>query len=160
MLPKSWTSPERLADRGRDRALLRRVRKPLHLDWYKAEDPTTHGKAKSEVRLLIARFGHRSIDTLRRMEMESYKTDRLTKDTVAPETVCQEVRRLQAASRHGVKWNELDFSPLAETQAPRGVRSVAVRFIECGDPGPIRTGDLPLRRGTLYPAELRGHWQP
>ena len=25
-----------------------------------------------------------------------------------------------------------------------------------GDPGPIRTGDLPLRRGTLYPAELRG----
>lgn len=28
-----------------------------------------------------------------------------------------------------------------------------------GDPGPIRTGDLPLRRGTLYPAELRGHWQ-
>lgn len=26
-----------------------------------------------------------------------------------------------------------------------------------GDPGPIRTGDLPLRRGTLYPAELRGH---
>ena len=25
-----------------------------------------------------------------------------------------------------------------------------------GDPGPIRTGDLPLRRGMLYPAELRG----
>lgn len=31
--------------------------------------------------------------------------------------------------------------------------------IDYGDPGPIRTGDLPLRRGTLYPAELRGHWQ-
>lgn len=56
MLPKSWTSPERLADHGRDRALLRHVPKPLHLDWYKAEHPTTHGTAKSEVRLLIARF--------------------------------------------------------------------------------------------------------
>src|SRR5690606_36832450 len=26
-----------------------------------------------------------------------------------------------------------------------------------GAPGAIRTHDLPLRRGTLYPAELRGH---
>ncbi|WP_258179505.1 MULTISPECIES: hypothetical protein [Stenotrophomonas] len=41
------------------------------LEWYKAEHPTTHGKAKSEVRLFIARFGHRPIDTLRPMEMES-----------------------------------------------------------------------------------------
>lgn len=101
-----------------------------YLDWYKAEHPTTHGKAKSEVRLFIARFGHRPIDTLRPMEMESYKTDRLTKDKVAPETVGKEVRRLQAAFRRGVKWKELDFNPLEETQAPRGVRSVAVRFYD------------------------------
>lgn len=88
-----------------------------YLDWYKVEDPTTHGKAKSEVRLFIARLGHRPIDTLRPMEMESYKTDRLTKDKVAPETVGKEVRRLQAAFRRGVKWKELDFNPLEETQA-------------------------------------------
>ena len=28
----------------------------------------------------------------------------------------------------------------------------------CGDPGAIRTRDLPLRRRPLYPAELRGQW--
>ncbi|WP_243897984.1 hypothetical protein [Stenotrophomonas maltophilia] len=39
-----------------------------YLEWYKAEHPTTHGKAKSEVRLSMARFGHRPIDTLRPME--------------------------------------------------------------------------------------------
>lgn len=36
--------------------------------------------------------------------------------------------------------------------------TVFAKLVDCGDPGPIRTGDLPLRRGTLYPAELRGHW--
>lgn len=99
-----------------------------YLDWYKAEHPTTHGKAKSEVRLFLSRFGHRPIDSLRPMEMELYKTDRLTVDKVAPETVGKEIRRLQAAFRRGVKWKELDFNPLEEVTAPRGVRSVAVRF--------------------------------
>ena len=33
---------------------------------------------------------------------------------------------------------------------------MAMKRVLRGDPGPIRTGDLPLRRGTLYPAELRG----
>lgn len=101
-----------------------------YLEWYKAEHPTTHGKAKSEVRLFMARFGHRPIDTLRPMEMESYKTDHLTKDRVSPETVGKEVRRLQAAFRRGVQWKELDFNPREETRAPRGVRSVAVRFYD------------------------------
>jgi hypothetical protein len=32
---------------------------------------------------------------------------------------------------------------------------MAIKSEKHGDPGPIRTGDLPLRRGTLYPAELR-----
>lgn len=62
--------------------------------------------------------------------MESYKTDRLTTDKVSPETVGKEVRRLQAAFRRGVQWKELDFNPLEETRAPRGVRSVAVRFYD------------------------------
>ena len=30
-----------------------------------------------------------------------------------------------------------------------------IKTIIYGPPSPIRTGDLPLRRGTLYPAELR-----
>lgn len=45
----------------------------------------------------------------------------------------------------------------------RGARRSASRssllishFCSSGDPGTIRTCDLPLRRGTLYPAELRG----
>ncbi|WP_414539284.1 hypothetical protein [Stenotrophomonas forensis] len=33
-----------------------------YLKWYKAEHPTTRGKAKSEVRLSMARFGHRPIE--------------------------------------------------------------------------------------------------
>ncbi|HGM5875900.1 TPA: hypothetical protein ACKP4S_000360 [Stenotrophomonas maltophilia] len=99
-----------------------------YLDWYKAEHPTTPGKAKSEVPLFIACFGHRPIDTMRPMEMESYKTDRPTKSKVVPETVGKEVRGLQAALRRGVRWMELDFNPLEKTQSPRGVRGVAVRF--------------------------------
>lgn len=99
-----------------------------YLDWYKAEHPTTHGKARSEVKRFVARFGHRPIDTLRPVEMESYKTDRLMLDKAARETVGKEMRRLQAAFRRGVKWKELDLNPLEDVQAPRGVRSVAVRF--------------------------------
>lgn len=100
----------------------------FYLDWYKAEHPTTHGKARSEVKKFIARFGHRAIDFLRPIEMEGYKTDLLTVDKVAPETMGKEMRRLQAAVRRGVKWKELDVNPLEEVTAPRGVRSVAVRF--------------------------------
>jgi integrase len=99
-----------------------------YVDWYRAEHPTTHSKARSEVKKFIARFGHRPIDSLRPVEMEGYKTDRLTVDKAAPETVGKEMRRLQAAFRRGVKWKELDVNPLEDVTAPRGVRSVAVRF--------------------------------
>ena len=98
------------------------------LDWYKAEHPTTHGKAKSELRIILDSMGHRPIDTLRPIELEAYKTQRLVKDKMAPETVGKEVRRLQAALRCGVQWKELDANPFEGIQAPRGVRSVAVRF--------------------------------
>lgn len=101
-----------------------------YLDWYAAEHPTTAGKARSEVKRFIAKFGHRPIDTLRPMEMEGYKRDRLIGDKAAPETVGKEIRRLQAAFRRGVKWKELDFNPLENVKAPRGVRSVAVRFYD------------------------------
>ncbi|WP_241235844.1 tyrosine-type recombinase/integrase [Xanthomonas arboricola] len=78
----------------------------------------------------VAKFGHRPIDTLRPMEMEGYKRDRLISDKAAPETVGKEIRRLQAAFRRGVKWKELDVNPLEGVKAPRGVRSVAVRFYD------------------------------
>ncbi|CAD7380681.1 tyrosine-type recombinase/integrase [Xanthomonas arboricola pv. juglandis] len=101
-----------------------------YLDWYAAEHPTTAGKARSEVKRFVAKFGHRPIDTLRPMEMEGYKRDRLISDKAAPETVGKEIRRLQAAFRRGVKWKELDVNPLEGVKAPRGVRSVAVRFYD------------------------------
>lgn len=98
------------------------------LDWYKAEHPTTHNKAKSELRIFLLTLGHRQIDTLRPIELEAYKTQRLVTDRMAPETVGKEVRRLQAALRCGVQWKELDANPFDGIQAPRGVRSVAVKF--------------------------------
>ncbi|APO93723.1 hypothetical protein OR60_21890 [Xanthomonas vesicatoria] len=81
-----------------------------YLDWYAAEHPTTAGKARSEVKRFIAKFGHRPIDTLRPVEMEGYKRDRLLTDKAAPETVGKEIRRLQAAFRRGMEWKELDVS--------------------------------------------------
>ena len=110
------------------RALLLRDFLNVWLDWYKAEHPTTHGKAKSELRIILDSLGHRPIDTLRPIELEAYKTQRLVKDKMAPETVGKEVRRLQAALRCGVQWKELDANPFEGIHAPRGVRSVAVRF--------------------------------
>jgi integrase len=99
-----------------------------YLDWYEAEHPTTITKARSEMKRFLGRFGHRPIDTLRPTEIEGYKSDRLRNDKAAPETVGKELRRLKAAFARGVTWGELDMNPLIAVKAPRGVRSVAVRF--------------------------------
>lgn len=104
-----------------------------YLDWYAGEHPTTVGKAKSEVKRFILRFGHRPIDTVRPTEVEGYKADRLKKDRAAPETVGKEIRRLKAAFNRGVEWGELDVNPLEKVKAPRGVRSVAVKFYDGDD---------------------------
>lgn len=104
-----------------------------YLDWYESEHPTTAGKARSEMKRFIAKFGHRPIDTLRPTEMEGFKRDRLKIDRLAPETVGKEIRRVKAAFRRGVEWKEIDVNPLENVKAPRGVRSVAVRFYEAGD---------------------------
>lgn len=98
------------------------------IDGYKAEHPTTHKKAKSELRIIIAKLGHRPIDTLRPIELEAYRTQRRVIDKIAPETVGKQVRRLQAALRCGVQWKELDANPFEGIQAAGGVRSVAVTF--------------------------------
>lgn len=103
-----------------------------YLEWYlgryEAEHPTTITKARSELRIIIAKLGHRPIDALRPIEQEAYKTQRLVTDKMAPETVRKEVCRLQAALRCGVQWKELDANPFEGIKAPRGVRSVAVKF--------------------------------
>lgn len=105
-----------------------RVYLEWYLDWYAAEHPTTAGKAKSEVKRFIKRFGHRPIDTLRPIEVEAYKRDRLTTDKAAPETVGKEIRRLKAAFARGVEWKEIDVNPLESVKAPRGVKDAAVKF--------------------------------
>jgi integrase len=104
-----------------------------YLDWYEAEHPTTGAKARSEVKRFMARFGHRPIDTIKPTEIEGFKADRLRLDKAAPETVGKELRRLKAAFNRGVEWKELDVNPLEAVKAPRGVRSVAVRFYSSAD---------------------------
>ncbi|MHC9013980.1 tyrosine-type recombinase/integrase [Stenotrophomonas bentonitica] len=101
-----------------------------YLDWYEAEHPTTITKARSEVKRFIKLFGHRPIDSIRAVEVEQYKRARLLDDKAAKETVGKEIRRLKAAFNRGVEWKELDVNPLASVKAPRGVRSVAVKFYD------------------------------
>jgi len=130
-----------------------------YLDWYESEHPTTAGKARSEVKRFIAKFGHRPIDTLRPTEMEGYKRDRLKVDRAAPETVGKEMRRLKAAFRRGVEWEEIDMNPLEKVKAPRGVRSVAVRFYEAGDMAKLYAANparAPLWAFTAHTGVRRG----
>ena len=101
-----------------------------YLDWYEAEHPTTISKARSEVKRFIERFGDRPIDSIRVVEVEQYKRSRLLDDKAAKETVGKEIRRLKAAFNRGLGWKELDVNPLATVKAPRGVRSVAVKFYD------------------------------
>lgn len=101
-----------------------------YLDWYAAEHPTTITKARSEMKRFIERFGHRPIDSIRAVEVEQYKRSRLLDDKAAKETVGKEIRRLKAAFNRGMEWKELDVNPMAAIRAPRGVRSVAVKFYD------------------------------
>ncbi len=104
-----------------------------YLDWYETDHPTTSGRARSECKKFIERFGHRPIDTIRPLEIEQYKADRMKLDGVAQETIGKEIRRLSAAFKRGVAWKEIDVNPLQDVQAPRGVRSVAVPFYAKAD---------------------------
>lgn len=103
------------------------------LDNYAITHPTTVSKYKSETKRFIAKFGHRPIDSLRREEINQYKKDRLTEDKAALETVGKEIRRLKAAFRRGITEKLIDVNPMEGIKAPKGVRSVAVRFYEKGD---------------------------
>lgn len=116
----------------------------FYLDWYGAEHPTTAGRAQSEAKPFLATFGHRPVDTIRAAEVEVWKANRLK--THAPETVGKELRRLKAAFRRGVTWGELDVNPLDGVVAPRGARSVAVRFYTVKQVGELSQ----TRRGPLW----------
>lgn len=115
-----------------------------YLDWYKAEHPTTHRKAVSEVKAFCRSFGHRHIDSLRAAEVEHWKAQRL--QTHAKETVGKELRRLSAAFSKGVKWGELDANPLENVSAPRGARDVGVKFYTAEQVGMLSSA----RYGALW----------
>lgn len=116
----------------------------FYADWYKAEHPTTARTFGYEIRSVLARFGHRPIDQIRPAEIEVWKAERL-KDR-APETVGKELRRFKAALAKGIKWGEIDANPFASVTAPRGVRSVAVRFYTVAEVGRLAE----TRRGALW----------
>ena len=113
-------------------------------DWYKAEHPTTHRRLLSEVKPFLRAFGHRPIDTIRPAEVEAWKAEQLK--TRAPETVGKELRRFKAAFKRGMDWGELDCNPVATVKAPRGARSVAVRFYTVAQVGMLAK----TRRGPLW----------
>lgn len=99
------------------------------MESYAITHPTTVSKYKSEVKRFIAKFGHRPIDTVKPAEVKLYLNDRLKDDKAAPETVGKEIRRLKAAFRRGMG-DLIDFNPMEGVKAPKGVRSVAVRFYD------------------------------
>lgn len=113
-------------------------------DWYKAEHPTTWRTFGYEIKPFLSVFGHRAIDTIRATEVEAWKAERLK--TRAPETVGKELRRFMAAFKRGIAWGEIDFNPLEHVTAPRGVRSVAVKFYTVKQVGLLSK----TRRGPLW----------
>lgn len=124
-------------------------------DWYKAEHPTTHRRLLSELKPFRAEFGHRPIDAIRAAEIEGWKARRLKGR--APETVGKEIRRLHAAFTRGVEWKEIDTNPVEAVKAPRGARSVAVRFYTLAQVRALRkTPRGPLWRFLAYTGLRRG----
>lgn len=116
----------------------------FYREWYAAEHPTTARTFGYEIRSILARFGHRPIDSIRPLEIEAWKAERLRER--APETVGKELRRFKAALGRGIKWGEIDANPFKAVTAPRGARSVAVRFYTQGEVARLAE----TRRGPLW----------
>lgn len=115
-----------------------------YADWYRSEHPTTHKKLASEIKPLLAKFGRRHIDTLSASEIEKWKAERLA--THSPETVGKELRRFKSAFNRGMELEEIDRNPFKAVKAPRGARSVAVRFYSVADMRKLGKGP----RGALW----------
>lgn len=116
----------------------------FYTEWYRAEHPTTARTFGYEVRSILKRFGHRNIDTIRPAEIEIWKAERLK--THSKETVGKELRRFKAAMKRGIDWGEIDTNPFKSVTAPRGVRSVAVKFYTAGEVAKLAE----TRRGPLW----------
>lgn len=97
-----------------------------YLEWYASEHPTTSRRLRSELKSFLERFGGRPIDSIRPIDIEAWKIERLK--THAPETVGKELRRVKAALKRGIGWRELDVNPADAVTAPRGVRDAAIAF--------------------------------
>jgi integrase len=106
-----------------------------YADWYEGEHPTTAKRLRSEIKPLLAAFGHRPIDTIRPTEIEAWKAERLK--THSAETVGKELRRFKSALAKGVQWEEIDANPFKAVSAPRGARDVAVKFYTVADMGKL-----------------------
>lgn len=113
-------------------------------EWYAAEHPTTARTFGYEIRSILAQFGSRPIDKIEPKEIEGWKAARL-KDC-APETVGKELRRFKSALKRGVELGEIDANPFKPVKAPRGARSVAVRFYTAGQVERLAE----TRRGPLW----------
>lgn len=115
-----------------------------YAEWYKADHPTTFRTFGYEIKPWLERFGHRPIDTIRPMELETFRAERLK--THAAETVGKEIRRFKAALKKGIAWEEIDANPFQSVTAPRGARSKAVKFYTAGQVGKLAE----TRRGPLW----------
>src|SRR4249919_2139720 len=102
----------------------------FYSDWYKADHPTTFRTFGYEIKPWLERFGHRPIDSIKPVELEIFRAERLK--THAAETVGKELRRFKAALKKGIGWGEIDANPFASVTAPRGARSKAVKFYTAG----------------------------
>ncbi|MGO4521162.1 tyrosine-type recombinase/integrase [Dyella sp. 2RAF44] len=96
--------------------------------WYAKTHKATAKKIITELKSFRATFDSRHIDSIRPVEIENWKAERLV--THAAETVGKELRRVKTAFKLGMQWEELDTNPVASVKAPRGVRSVAVKFYQ------------------------------
>ena len=93
---------------------------------YEAKNPTTIRGWRNEIKPFLRTFGHRPIDSIRPVEVETWIAERLK--TRARETVGKEIRRFKAAFRWGVRQREIDQNPVEVATVPRGTRSVAVAY--------------------------------
>lgn len=120
---------------------------------YEAKNPTTIRGWRNEIKPFLRAFGHRPIDSIRPVEVETWIAERLK--THARETVGKEIRRFKAAFRWGVKQREIDRSPVEQATVPRGTRSVAVSYFTAKQVAELRKTPHGALWGLLASTGLR-----
>lgn len=120
---------------------------------YAAGHPTTARGWRNETRPFLLAFGHRPIDSIRPVEVETWIAERLK--THAPETVGKEIRRFKAAFRWGMRQKEIDQSPVEHATVPRGTRSVAVSYFTAAQVAKLRKAPHGALWGLMASTGLR-----